>query len=88
MEIMSKNTPDEITTDFYGVDFLPGDKVAINYMGEIRIGYILEIKRNEWFKLRGGINGKTWWTLKFEMKVKQLDGTVSTVKNIRSFIRI
>lgn len=83
--------PDPIEKDSKGSDFLPGDEVAYNRSGEVKIGEIVSINRNEWKKIRDGSGSKTWWKLMFSMTIKNKccgDTSESVIKNPNSFIVI
>lgn len=79
----SKEKPEVVITDHRGVKIEPGLRVAYNWSGDVALGVILEIKKNDWKEIRSG-----WWSHQFELHVKNEDGHISKIKNWRSFIII
>lgn len=76
--------PEPIERDYRGVKFDLGNFVAYNKSGNVRLGKILNINKNE-FVLR---NKSTAYVLKFEMVVCGDDNTISIVKNPNSVVNI
>ena len=76
--------PEPIERDYRGVKFDVGNFVAYNKSGNVRLGKILNINKNE-FVLR---NKSTAYVLKFEMVVCGDDNTISIVKNPNSVVNI
>lgn len=77
----SKEKPEAILRDHRGTLIEPGLRVAYNFSGDVAIGTIIELKRNEWVEHRSG-----WWIHKFELHVKNENGHISKIKNWRSFV--
>lgn len=82
--------PTPIERDSRGVLIQPELTVAYNKSGNVTIGQIVEVTRNEWKVSRPGVSPKTWWSLKFEMKIRNIDDPtqVTTVKNPNSFVTV
>ena len=76
--------PKPVERDYRGVKFDLGNFVAYNKSGNVRLGKILNINKNE-FVLR---NKSTAYVLKFEMVVCGDDNTISIVKNPNSVVNI
>lgn len=78
-----KTPPAPVTDDHYGTPILPGRKVAFNKSGEVALGTIIALKRSEW-----KLSRQDWYSLKFALKIKNQDGSISTVTNPNSFVII
>jgi hypothetical protein len=72
-----------IERDHRGILIQPGLRVAYNLSGDVVIGTIVEVKKNQWVKKRGN------WRLEFEIHI-QLEGEsrISKVKNPNAFVII
>lgn len=77
----SKEKPETILRDHRGTLIEPGLRVAYNFSGDVAIGTIIELKRNEWKEVR-----KEYWSHKFELRVQNENGHISKIKNWRSFV--
>ena len=84
----SEFKPNPIIRDSRGVLFEPNMRIAYNRSGDVVIGKIKEVIRNEWVVARQGVEPKKWWSLKFEMIVEGEDGLISKIKNPSSFVII
>lgn len=79
--------PEAITKDSRGTLIQEGLRVAYNYQGSVVIGHIISCL-STWKVARPGVGDKKWWYCKFELKVLNEDGHISTVKNPNSFVII
>lgn len=82
-----ENIPETIIRDSRGTLIEEGLRVAYNYGGAVAIGTIVSYKCL-WKIARPGVAPKNWWYCKFELKVRNEDGHISTVKNPNSFVII
>jgi hypothetical protein len=80
--------PQPITCDSRGNKIIVGARIAYNKSGGVVVGYIDHINKNIWKPVRAGIDGCTWWSLKFEIVVKNEEGNISKINNANSFIVI
>lgn len=76
-------TPPKITEDSRGTKIEEGKKVAFNCSGDVVIGVIKEIVKNQWKKSR-----ESWLSLQFETTIEREDGHISKIKNPNSFVII
>jgi len=83
-----EKSPLKILRDSRGKSIEVGLRIAYNRSGDIAIGKIVGVKKNEWKTIRPGSGNSSWWNLKFEMLVEHEDGTMSTIKNPNSFVII
>lgn len=74
--------PEVPDRDKYGVKIEQGARVAFNLSGDVVIGTIVEIKKNEWMA-----STNNWLYHKFHMIV-DVDGEKRNCKNINSFVVI
>jgi hypothetical protein len=75
--------PEKITRDHRGTLIEDGLRVAYNRSGDVDLGVIVSIVKNEWKpRSYGG------WMLNFEIHIQAEDGHVSKVKNPNSFVII
>jgi hypothetical protein len=79
----SKEKPEIITRDHRGTLIEPGLRVAYNFSGDVALGTIIEVKKNNWKERSPG-----WWSHEFELHVRNENGHLSKIKNCRSFIII
>ena len=86
--LQKENSPEPITRDSRGTEIQLGLRVAYNYQGDVIIGTIKELKRNEWKAVRKGTGTSMWWSLKFELLIENEEGHISKVKNPNSFVLI
>lgn len=80
----NKIQPLPISRDSRGVEFFIGARIAFNRSGDIKIGFIKEIKKNIWKRSYGD----DYWRLDFEMIIENEDGKLSTIKNPNSFVLV
>ena len=80
-----KDCPEIINKDSNGVVIKPGSRIAYNRSGSVILGEIVSLDRSEW---KVDKYYERSWYLMFSLKVKDLDGTVSTIKNPNSFVII
>ena len=76
--------PKPIERDYRGIKYDIGNFVAYNKSGNVLLGKIININKNE-FVLK---NKSTAWILKFEMVVQGDDGSISIIKNPNSVTNI
>jgi hypothetical protein len=74
--------PKIVTTDSRGTTIAPDLRVAYNRSGNVAIGTIEKLAKNEWRKSKYG------WRLHFELVIKNENGNTSTVKNPNAFVII
>lgn len=74
--------PETIERDSRGILIEEGLRVAYNQSGNVVIGVITTLKKNEWESTNSG------WRLKFEIHIKNEEGGTSKVKNPNSFVII
>jgi hypothetical protein len=77
-------TPEPITLDHRGTTICEGLRVAFNRSGDVLIGKIIKVKKNEWTYSESGKR----WRLLYEMHIEAEDGNISKVKNVNSFVII
>ena len=70
------------TTDRRGTPLEVGKRVAFNRSGDVIIGTILDIKKNQYWK--DGYRTHT----EFELHIQNEEGTISKLKNYSSFVII
>lgn len=80
--------PEPLKSDLRGTVIEVGRKIAYNFSGDVAIGAIVNVKRNEWKIARPGTFPKNWWYLKFEIEVQHENGKISKIKNPNSFVII
>ena len=89
----------KVTTDYRGTLLKEGSKVAYNYSGNVAIGTVVGIVKDEWYSPnRTGsflrpenvpkIGDKIWWYHRFMVEIKHESGHISKVKNYQSFLVI
>ena len=76
-----KEKPEVPTRDYRGTLIEAGLRVAYNYCGDVALGTIIELKKNDWIEKSPG-----WWSHQFELHVKNEEGRISKIRNWRSFI--
>jgi hypothetical protein len=77
----SKEKPEIPTRDHRGTLIESGLRVAYNWSGDVALGVIVEVKKNDWKERSTG-----WWSHQFEIHVKNENGHLSKIKNWRSFV--
>lgn len=87
-DISQKEQPENITTDSRGSFIEYGKRVAYNKGGDVVIGTIVELKRNEYKLSKRSTKDWTFWNLDFELHVFGEDGNISKVKNPNCFVVI
>jgi hypothetical protein len=85
--------PKIITKDRRGIKIEPGLRVAYNHSGDIDMGTILKIVKNEWVKkynktAYNRVRKFSHWKLNFELHIENEDGHISKLKNPNSFLII
>jgi hypothetical protein len=74
--------PEIVVRDSRGTTIAPGLRVAYNRSGDVAIGTIEKLAKNDWRKDKYG------WRLHFELVIKNENGDTSTVKNPNAFVII
>lgn len=74
--------PEPLKTDHRGTSIEIGCRVAYNRSGDVILGTVVMISKNQWRR------GNWYWELLFELTVKDEEGKVSRIKNPRSFVII
>lgn len=82
-----KEKPNSLTQR-NGVTLQEGLPIAYNRSGEVILGTIVEVIKNDWKPVRKGIDDKFWWKHDFQMKVISDNGIPSTIRNFNSFVVI
>ena len=76
------NKPDKIVRDSRGTQIESGLRVAFNRSGDVVLGTIVELKKNEWKKNTYG------WRLGFDLEIIDENNVISRIKNPNSFVII
>ena len=84
----NQKKPDKITRDSRGTEFYVGARVAYNRSGDVIIGTLLRIVKNEWVKGHSSENDYARWFLKFEAHTEGEDGKISKLKNPNGLVII
>lgn len=85
MTLHQKNKPSILQEDYKRSSYEIGTKVAFNRSGEVRVGTIVEVLKNDWKAERKGVGDKHWWSHQLEVViVDQQDKKASVIRNNKS----